>query len=65
MWCDNVIVSFCGAVAVLASVYLYRDGELVNGVRSTGPVWIHQLNFRWLNLANRDPNGLGKRPPKV
>jgi len=23
VWCDNVIVSFCGAVVVLASVYLY------------------------------------------
>ena len=27
---------------------------------SIGPVWIHQLNFSWLNLAAKDPNGPAK-----
>jgi hypothetical protein len=30
-----------------------------------GPVWIHQLNFSWLNLAVRDPNNPAKRPVEV
>jgi hypothetical protein len=28
-------------------------------------VFIHKLNFSWLNLAARDPNGRAKRPAKV
>jgi hypothetical protein len=50
---------------VLASVYLYSDGELVNDGRGIWPVWIHQLNFSWLNLTAGNPNGPVKRPAKV
>jgi hypothetical protein len=37
----------------------------VNQITVQGSVWIHQLNFSWLNLAVRNPNDPNKRPAKV